>query len=325
MDLRREKDIEQLRKVALVQQQQLEKLLGVLATQSEHIDALTGTTGEQQRALGLLEASAGQAAPSQSNARRPRRKKDKKKKKRTAFGPTPQPKVPVVKQLFELDEADRSCPACGGALEPFEGQFDKTEMVDVVQVEYRIVRCKQQKYVCACGGCVETALGPERATSGGRYSLDFAIKVAIDKYLDHLPLQRQARILKRHALVVTAQTLSKQLDVLARGLAPTLELLEDAILGNTRGVIGLDQTSWKRLSTARATPYQMWCVTSEGAVVHSIRDDKATGTLLYYPSSSPSDLAGRTPLGSEVRTRSDSHGASLWDAPAPPIAISIAT
>jgi hypothetical protein len=40
-----------------------------------------------------------------------------------------------------------------------------------------------RKHPCKCGGCVETAPGPERATTGGRYSLDFALKVAIDKYL----------------------------------------------------------------------------------------------------------------------------------------------
>jgi hypothetical protein len=40
------------------------------------------------------------------------------------------------------------------------------------------------------------------AIEGGRYSLDFAIQVAIDKYLDRIPLARQERILRRHGLVV---------------------------------------------------------------------------------------------------------------------------
>jgi hypothetical protein len=48
-----------------------------------------------------------------------------------------------------------------------------------------------------CGGCVETAPGPERVTPDSRYSLDFAVKVDIDKYLDHIPLARQEWILKR--------------------------------------------------------------------------------------------------------------------------------
>jgi len=77
------------------------------------------------------------------------------------------------------------CPSCGGDLHPMKGQFEASEMVDVVEVSYRVIQVKQQKYACKCGGCIETALGPERATPGGRYSLDFAIKIAIDKYRSH--------------------------------------------------------------------------------------------------------------------------------------------
>jgi transposase len=86
-------------------------------------------------------------------------------------------------------------------------QFEESEMIDVIEVSYQLVKVKQQKYVCGCGGCVETALGPTRALSGSRYSLAFAIKVLIDKWLDHIPLERQVRILGRHGLAVTSQTL----------------------------------------------------------------------------------------------------------------------
>src|SRR5690606_22830158 len=73
-----------------------------------------------------------------------------------------------------------------------------SEMVDVIEVHYELVNVQRQKYNCKCGGCIETALGPERATPGSRYSLDFAIKVVDDKYQDHIPLARQQRILRRH-------------------------------------------------------------------------------------------------------------------------------
>jgi transposase len=64
-------------------------------------------------------------------------------------------------------------------------------MVDVIEVKYQVVEVERQKYVCRCGSVVETAPGPERAVDGGRYSLRFAIKVAFDKYVAHLPLERQ--------------------------------------------------------------------------------------------------------------------------------------
>ena len=114
-------------------------------------------------------------------------------------------------------------------------------MIDFVEISYRVVKVKQQKYVCRCGGCVETAPGPERATRGGRYSLAFAIKVALDKYLDHIPLARQERILRRHGVEVTTQTLWDQLSALGHRLAST----EAALFGYAiaQPVIGLDQTS----------------------------------------------------------------------------------
>ena len=89
------------------------------------------------------------------------------------MGPTPQPELPVVEQTYELDAPDQVCTSCGGELVVFEGQFEESEMVDVVEVNYQLIKVKRQKYHCDCGACIDTALGPERAVSGGRYSLDF--------------------------------------------------------------------------------------------------------------------------------------------------------
>jgi transposase len=157
------------------------------------------------------------------------------------------------------------------------GQFETSEMIDVVEVSYRVIQVKQQKYACKCGGCIETAPGPERATSGGRYSLDFAIKLALDKYLDHIPLARQERILRRHGLEITTQTLWDQLHALGRRLEKASRALLARVLAQP--IVGLDQTSWKRLEVKDGRPWQMWCLTAPGLVVHQIRDDKGAATF----------------------------------------------
>jgi transposase len=162
-------------------------------------------------------------------------------------------------------------------LAPIDGQFETSEMVDVVEVSYRVVRVNRQKYACRCGGCVETALGPERAIVGGRYSLDFAIKIAIDKYLDHIPLARQQRILRRHGLIITTQTLWDQVHALGRRLESASRALLARLLAET--VVGLDQTSWPRLDGKGDKPWQMWCLTAPAMVVHRIRDDKGADTF----------------------------------------------
>lgn len=35
-----------------------------------------------------------------------------------------------------------------------------------------------KKYRCACGGCIETAMGSDTIVAGGRYSIDLAVSVA---------------------------------------------------------------------------------------------------------------------------------------------------
>lgn len=55
MDLRRETDIEQLRRVALAQQVQIEQLLRVLSAQAAELGALKGNDKELQEKLALVE------------------------------------------------------------------------------------------------------------------------------------------------------------------------------------------------------------------------------------------------------------------------------
>jgi transposase len=224
--LERERDVEELRRIALTQHTQIELLVAALQRKCDELGALKGNDEELQQTLALVEDLTRKARAAEERAKQPPPSGDKKgRAARTRSGPTPQPALPVIEREFSLDDADRPCPSCGGRLEEMAGQFEISEMVDVVEVSYHVVRVKQRKYVCRCGGCVETAPGPERATPGGRYSLEFAVKVALDKYLDHIPLARQERILERHGLDVTSQTLWDQLWAIAQ----PLRLVDDAL------------------------------------------------------------------------------------------------
>ena len=285
-DLEREQDIEELRRIAQALQAQNQLLLEALAQKSREVERLRGKPGDLQLTLKMIEALQAKAKSAEEAVRRAEAEQKKRAAERThkraersqPGGPTPQPMLPVVEREFTLDDADRACTRCGGALRPMTGQFEESELIDVIEVRYELIKVKQQKYVCRCGGCVETALGPERATPGSRYSLAFAIKSVLDKWLDHIPLERQCRILERHGVVVTSQTLWDLANVLARRLSVLNAALEAHVL--QRPVIGLDQTGWPRLEGTDAKPWQMWCLTAPGVVVHRIRDDKSAATFI---------------------------------------------
>ena len=285
VDLDREQDIEELRRIAHAQQAQIRILLEAIEKQRYELASLKGHKYDAQLTLKMLEALQAKAklaekALAAAEAAKRERERDAPKKERaprSSTGPTDQPRLPVIEREFLLDDADRACPSCGGNLQPMKGQFDESEMIDVVDVTYQVIKVKQQKYVCRCGSCVETAIGPARALPGSRYSLAFAIKVVLDKWLDHIPLERQTRIVERHGLVVTSQTLWD----LAYAVAQRLSIV-DAALGLhvlAQPVIGLDQTSWPRLETDATKPWQMWALTAPGVVVHRIRDDKSAATF----------------------------------------------
>lgn len=150
-------------------------------------------------------------SPSKSPDRRKPPADEKTPKK--GHGPTEQLGLERVVVECKLDVPDRMCPSCGGALVEMLGQFETSEIVDVVEVQYRVIEARRHKYRCACGACVDTALSgeqvPERNIEGGRYSVGLATKVVIDKYVHHLPLERQVRMMAEHGLVVTSRSCAR--------------------------------------------------------------------------------------------------------------------
>jgi transposase len=312
LDLAREQDIEELRRIAQALKAQNDLLLEALANKSREVERLRGKPGDLQLTLKMIEAlqakaKAAEDAVARAEAEQKKRAEQraaKQRAERSKTGPTPQPRLPAVPRVYTLDDPDLACPSCGGDLRPMAGQYEESDLIDVIDVRYELVQVKQQKYTCRCGGCVETALGPERATPGSRYSLAFAIKVVLDKWIDHIPLERQCRILERHDLAVTSQTLWDLANVIAHRLARVDAALLDHVLG--RPVIGLDQTGWPRLEATGSKPWQMWCLTAPGVVVHRIRDDKSAATF--------TDLVGDY-TGTIVCDALSTHGAGARASP----------
>jgi transposase len=197
---------------------------------------------------------------------------------RRGHGPTAQPRLPIVEQVHALDPADRTCPQCGGLLQEMKGQTEDSEEITVVERQFVLVKHQRKKYRCACNGCVDTAPGPPRLAArpdvrGHRYAPAFAVEVAIDKYLDHLPLERQARRMTREGLTIDSQTLWDQIDALATVLQPTYKALRQYVLAAP--VIGADETWWRFLQGRGAPRWWAWSVTREDAVAYTILESRS--------------------------------------------------
>lgn len=279
IDLAHEQNLERVKDVARKLQAQNKYLTALLARKEALLSKLVGRPSNLEMELKAISQLPDASAATPSVSRNP---KPKSGKPQTGHGPTAQPALPRVIVTGELDEADKACPSCGGSLSEMNDQFESSEIVDVVEVEYRVVESRRKKYRCGCGACVDTALPdpsvPETIIPGGRYSVDFAAKVAIDKYAHHLPLERQVRIMAQHGLIASSQTLWDQLHTLAIQLEPTWKALLASLLAEP--VIGIDTTGWPRLDDKNGKKWQMWCIAGDADVYHRIRDDKSAATFI---------------------------------------------
>jgi transposase len=279
-----EKDPTILRQAVTLLEQHNETLAKHVARLERELAEAKGTTPEElQRRLALLE---GQLAQMQrkifgtSSERSTDTTKDRtpaeEPKPRTGHGPTEQRELLTVAVEHELDDADKMCPKCGGGLEEMDGQFEEHTEVDVIPCRFVLKHHRRKKYRCTCGACIETAPGPDKLIAGGRYSVGFAIHVAISKYCDHLPLERQARMMGREGLTVTSQTLWDQIEALELIIRRVRPRLLAHILGHA--VVGADETRWRLLRSGSKTWY-VWLLHVSTAVYYTIKDSRSKDVI----------------------------------------------
>jgi septal ring factor EnvC (AmiA/AmiB activator) len=122
VDLEREQDIEELRRIAQALQAQNQLLLEALAKKSREIKRLRGKPGDLQLTLKMLETlqakakaaeEAVQRAEAEQKKRAAERERQRAEQPRKPGGPTPQPMLPVI----ALDPAPGAAPITTGVIE----------------------------------------------------------------------------------------------------------------------------------------------------------------------------------------------------------------
>ena len=280
------RDPELLRQVAVLLERENEKLHTKVQTLAAELARLRGDVAlSAQHELEFLKellAQRERALFSASSERRPRAEAMEPHPPPASprgHGPTAQPKLPIVEMVHELDAADRTCPQCGGTLREMPRQTEDSEEITVVERRFVLVQHRRKKYRCACNGCIDTAPGPLRLatrpdTRGRRYAPAFAVEVAVNKYVDHLPLERQARIMSREGLTIESQTLWDQIEALATVLQPTYDALRRYVL-TAPAAVGADETWWRLLGGPQRTRWWAWRVTCDDAVTYTILDSRS--------------------------------------------------
>jgi transposase len=289
LDVDRITDFDQLKQVTRILQKENQRLHEKLAKYVRELATLRGENAQRrlaleisrlqsqmdavQRELGKVSEKRG-TGKSQDNEDKPAQR---------GHGPRLQPKLAIEEQIHELPADERVCPACNGQLEEMGDQSEDSEEITVVQRQFKLIQRRRRKYRCRCNGAVVTAPGPtgHLVRPGGRYSVEFAVEVAVDKYLNHLPLDRQRRMMLQQGLLIDTQTLWDQLFALYGYLQPNYEALLERILGQPQ--VGADETWWRLMDRKGGKKWWDWCLATPDAVYHRLhpsREAKVVEKLL---------------------------------------------
>ena len=198
-------------------------------------------------------------------------------KPKRGHGPTAQAKLPSREVHHRLKDDERACPVCKGTLEEMSGQTEDSDEIDVEPRRFTVIKHRRHKYRCRCNGAIKTAPGPLRLIVGGRYSLDFAIALEIDKRLNHLPLDRQRRQMEREGLVISTQAMWDQEDALADLMEASYLKLLEYILGDD--VIGVDETHWRLMQPGSTAKWWVWCLTTHDAAWYMLEPSRSAKTI----------------------------------------------
>jgi len=151
----------------------------------------------------------------------------------------PEPKVPTKKPsrrngrqalpehlerervVLDLADDEKTCPGCAAPMDRIGEEV--TEQVDYQPAVFKVKEIVRPKYACkqaGCRGTVRTALLPPMPIEKGRPGPGLLAQVVVGKYVDHLPLYRQAKIYARHGLELHRSTLCAWTDAVGDLLRP---------------------------------------------------------------------------------------------------------
>ncbi len=140
------------------------------------------------------------------------------------------PALPREVLRHELPEGERVCPHDGAAL--CEIGVEVSEQLDIVPQQVRVIRHERVKYACqCCDGTMRLAARPAQVIPKGLFTENALAWIATSKYLDGLPLYRQAALLGRFGSTdISRNTVAGSIVRVGQAVQPVINLLRDELL-----------------------------------------------------------------------------------------------
>ena len=140
------------------------------------------------------------------------------------------PNLPRHVVRHELPESERVCPHDGAVLQ--EIGVVTSEQMDIIPQQLRVILHERVKYACpCCDGGMRLAAKPAQVIPKGLFTESLLAWVITSKYMDGLPLYRQAALLGRFGgSDLSRNTLAASVVRVGQAVQPVINLLRDHVL-----------------------------------------------------------------------------------------------
>ena len=170
-----------------------------------------------------------------------------------------------IEQVIEPESTLCPC-GCGEMVRIGE---DRSERLDIVPAQLRVIVTVRPKYACrACEQGVTQALAPARLIEGGLPTEGAIAHVLVSKYAEHTPLYRQSAIYARSGLDLNRSTLAGWVGKASFHLRPVADRLAEHLKRSSK--LFMDETRAPVLDPGRGR-------TKTGWLWALARDDRAWG------------------------------------------------
>jgi len=203
--------------------------------------------------------------------------------------------------VFDLQEAERHCPECHGALQHIGEEV--SERLEYVPASLHVIEEACQKYACPKGCTLVTAPKPAAPIEKGLPGPGLLAHVAVSKYSDHLPLNRQEAIFARQGVELSRQTMCGWMRDCAELAGPLYELMKQRALASK--VVQTDDTPVPVLDAdlPRTRTARIWTYVGDRDHPYTVFDYTPNRSRAGPDAASPKWRAGRT-RGGSFSTRS---------------------
>jgi len=147
----------------------------------------------------------------------------KPRKKHPGRNPLPE-SLRRVERRHTIPEADKTCEGCGKPKRLI--REERTEGLNWIPGHFEVIEDVHEVWACRCGdGKVSTAAAPKRHVCGGLARCGLLAQVLINKFRDHLPLNRQSKIFARAGVTLSPNTMGDWVKAAANALDPLWALI----------------------------------------------------------------------------------------------------